>query len=1150
MECPKCGAEIDKSAIVCPNCKKVLKIICPECKTVNTKNTCRKCGKILVTKCAKCNKINLIKNKKCVKCGYPTEISAVLGESNTETFALLRIDFPNSDVVKAKLGSNQLYQKFKNNLDTLIVNYLNPLGVRRQIFNNETYIIRFNKDYTLSASANSAILSTIEIANIITKLNLKLQDKKNIALKCNFTIMKRTAKDNPYDIDAKFHANMIYQNGNKDKKVLDAFQVITDESFCEYYENNYTMDSLNSTLVDGEMKRFFEIDIKKHIKLDELIKDKALKYEDENIPQYIQNALIDQEKLSKNSLQEEQNFNEDGIYDIEMINFNEIKCLFVKTESINILDAIVQVLQQKPKGILAIKTPDIYQPYTLKILDTVDEVGIYSNIIPITCSKDLKYTPYGFFRELISSIFNYTISHKLLDTNDYSIFNNINGSDLVEDLIKLNQRNMESIDDARAGFLNVFGQLLQAIPNSCLYIENYDNMDEGSMLIMEQLFEHFNELGVSYLISYDKTFGLHKKAHFLLSEKHYTEIALTATSDEDLINSDRSFYEDIITDFYFKRIIKYACGSTLFLDFAVQYLLECGVYQYTKDSIVMVNPKTIMIPSSLDKLVQRRLQLLKEEEPETVKFLAILVMLGTRIDEKTILALNIQNWEKYGEKLAQIGYIYSFNDCIHFSNYNILRNCLTEILTEEEKKAIGEILFDRVFEEYIPSPLKAYFLDIMQDGEKVIYEWEKLANIGLSMGDLSAYSTCTQKILTSLEKYAANWDAQELESYKSTLFENISANMYEYNPEKDKELAEKALLFLQKNINTEGYMSLCTRMIQGSITHGDYMYALNLTHSVLSNLENSSMDPAAENFNIYSLLMSIIYVKLLFNIGAYGDCLDIGYNILNVIDSNKLENIEYTIITKDELQYLVTEMLGYIALVDVISLKEDVTEFLDTASKLLNFVPTTYEIFIQLQNLLQGKKLNIEIENVRENPITAIIYHFMTAFLFHKNNPEEFAQGVYKAKLIARQYMLYQFEIFADLLIAYAYINRKQYNKASSIIYKIISTSKEKGMNAITHIAWYIMSILNISEEKYDIAFGVLNNSNIQMEKNTNFSELLTMLNKVNMYKVLTKLNQQEQAQICLNQASFIMQKYGLNINLNIDNSSIMLENSIVNGDT
>ena len=216
MECPKCGAEIDKNAMVCPNCKKVLKIVCPVCRTVNTKNVCRKCGEILVTKCSKCGKINLMKNPKCVKCGYSNEISAVQGESNSDSFAVVRIDFPNSDVVKAKLGSNQLYQKFRTNFDAMIASYVSTLRVRRQIIKNDIYIIRFNRDYTFTSSANSAILATIELLNMITKLNVKLLKKKGVALRCNFSIMKRDADKNPYDIDSKFHANMVYQSSSKD----------------------------------------------------------------------------------------------------------------------------------------------------------------------------------------------------------------------------------------------------------------------------------------------------------------------------------------------------------------------------------------------------------------------------------------------------------------------------------------------------------------------------------------------------------------------------------------------------------------------------------------------------------------------------------------------------------------------------------------------------------------------------------------------------------------------------------------------------------------------------------------------------------------------------------------------------------------------
>lgn len=1145
MECPKCGAEIDKNTIVCPNCKKVLKIICPDCKTINTKNVCKTCGKILVTKCAKCGKINLTKNKSCVKCGFSTEKSAVIAESNTDEFAVLRIDFPNIDLVKAKLDSNKLFQKFKSNLDNLIKTYLSSINVRRQIYNTETYIIRFNKDYTLSSSANSAILTAVELANLITRLNLKLTEKFSTFLKCNFTIMKRSTEDNPYDINTNFQANMVYQSTDKDKKILDAFQVITDESFIGYYQENYNPQSLDSTLVDGVMIRFFEIDIKKFIKLDEILREINNKKSSQEIPNYIQNALIDQDKLAKDSLKEESKIDEDeDIYDIEMINFDEINCNFIKSESINVLDVVVKVLQQNPKGILALKASNAYQPYTLKLLSAVEEIGIYSNVIPLTCNDEMKYSPYSFFRELILAVFDYTISQKLIDTNDFSIFNNIDGKDLVEDLIKLTQRQMNNPDLIQNRYFQVFLSVLEAIPDTLIYIEDFEKIDESSMYALQQLFEHLDEVNISYLISYDKSFSLHKKSHVLLSRPYYTEVTLTPAPDEKIIEGDKNFYENIMTDFYFQRIMKYASGSTLFIDFAIQYLLECQVYAYTSTSIVMANPKTIIIPAGLDKIIQRRLILLQEENPDIVRFLTTIVLLGTRIDEKTILSLGFENWEDLGQKLAEMGYIYSYNNCIYFSNYNILRTALLEISATEQLQAIAQSLFEKVYSPELPSSIKAYLYNLMENGEQVIFEWEKLANVSLSMGDISAYLNCSSMILDSLDKYSQNWPAENLEMYKKSLFENIANNMTEYNPEHTKIIAEQALHNLQSSSNPDGYMMLCAKMVQGSIMYGDYLYAMNLAHSILSSMDKASIDPAAENFNLYFLLMSVIYVKILFNIGAYNDCLDIGYNILNVIDSAKLNSIEYTVVSKEEFIYLVTEMVGYIGIVDVITMREDAQEFFDITKKLLDFIPDEYSTFVQLQNLIKGKPVQINKNVASKNVFSALLYHIINAYVSYLNNPDNFAREIYKAKLIANETMMYQFELFADLLIGWAYIHRGQYKKASSIIYKIIKTAKEKGMNAIVHTGWYIMSILNIQEGKFDIAYGVLNNSNIQMEKRGTVTEFLTMLHKINMYKVLMNMNSQEQAQICLNQAAYITQKYGLNFNLNIDTEKIMLENS------
>lgn len=1148
MECPKCGAEIDKNAMVCPNCKKVLKIICPDCRAVNTKNVCRKCGKILVTKCAKCGKINLTKNEKCVKCGYSNEISAVQGESNADSFAVLRIDFPNSDVLKVAFGSISLFNKFRTNLDNLIVSYLNALHVRRQIIKDNTYIIRFNKDYTFSSSCNSVIQATIEILNLITRINIKLLKKKNVAFRCNFTIMKRDADKDPNDIESGFNANMVYQGETKEMKALEAFQVITDEDFYDVFNEHYKMEALDSILVDGEMKRFYELNLKEFIKMKEILEseaEKAKANDDIEVPNFVQTMLTEQEKLAKKTFAEENAEPEEDVYDVEMINFDEINCSFYKTENIKILDKIVEIIQKVPKGILAIKGSEMYQPYTLKLLSAVDETGIYNNIIPITCYDNMKYTPYSFFRDLISSIFEYAVSQKLFGTNDFSMFKNIDPENLVQDLIKLNQREMQDFEQTRNEYFQVFLAVLQSIPDTLIYIENFEKMDASSMFVLEQLFDHFEELNINYLISYDKSFSLHKNCHFLLSRGYYTEITLAPTPFENIISADKDFYKNIMTDFYFQRIAKYACGSTLFLDFAIQYLLESGVYSYTEYSIVMVNPKTIIIPSSLSKLIKRRLNLLCEDK-RALKFLAMSVLLGTRIDAKTLESLGFANWQQLAEKLADMGYVYFYNECMYFSNYNLVRKNVLEVLSEEDLKNLTKDLFNLVFVENMPNVSKAFLYEILDSKEKIIFEWEKLANINLSMGDFSSYLSCSDEILKCLDKYSASWQPDELEQYKLSIFENISNNMFEYEPEKFREIAEKALVYLQ-SYSAEGYTSLCTKMIQGSISHGDYMYALGLTHKLLSLMDKVSIDPAAENFDLNFLLMSIIHIKILFNLGAYNDCLDIGYNVLNVLDSQKIEVINYTIISKEEFKELVSECIAYIAIVDIISLKEDVNEFLGISSKLFDFIPEEYLIFCQLQNLMRGQPVTLDT-NYDGNLFSAILSRIIHVFIEFKDNPTAFAQEIYKAKLIAKESYMYKFELFADLMIGYAYIELGIYRKASSILYKIIKTSKEKGMNSITHLAWYLISMLDIKQGKYDIAYGVLNNSSIQMEKAGGISEYLTMLNKVNMYKVLMCTHAQDKAQLCLNQVSAIIKKYNLNFNLNIDIEKLMSENQDNNG--
>ena len=397
MECPKCGLEIDDKTIVCPNCKKVLKVVCPICKTVNEGNLCKKCGYVIITKCNKCGKVAPTANKRCPGCKFSLEKSVILNEANTDDFAMLTIDFPNLSEMKDTLGSVKLFNKFKVNLDKIIVDYVKTLGLRRQVI-DKTYVIRFYKDYSFNSSVNTAINATVEIMNLITRLNCKLSKKKNSAVRCNMFLLKKSIKNNPNDYQSGFNISLVHEASKDDEsRVLSSFQVITDTAMFNSLEKNYKLSPLNSVMVDGEMTMFYELDVKDLIVIDHTL------FEDEEddevqVPNFVQNMLIEQDKVDGETLlKAESPPDPDAIYDLQTINFNEINCDFIRTENIDVFYHIVNKLQSVPLGICGIKTAQMYVPYSLKIINEIQELGIYNNIISINCYDEMKYYPYAFF---------------------------------------------------------------------------------------------------------------------------------------------------------------------------------------------------------------------------------------------------------------------------------------------------------------------------------------------------------------------------------------------------------------------------------------------------------------------------------------------------------------------------------------------------------------------------------------------------------------------------------------------------------------------------------------------------------------------------------------------------------------------------------
>ena len=1123
MECPKCGYEVDDKAMTCPNCKKVLKLICPICRTVNESNTCKKCGFPIITKCNSCGKVNQTINKKCAKCGFSTEQSAILNDANTDIYAMMILELPNLDDIKNYIGT-KLMSKFKSNIDKVIKDVAKKSKIKCRIY-DKAYIFRFTKDYTFSSSVVSAMNTALQIIQEITKLNCKLQHKKNATIRCNVTLVKRETEDSPENVKSGFNVNFVNNAKLQGEELIkSAFQLITDSSVHDILKNDYTFEQLDSVVINDVMTMFYEAKIKDLIEIID-VEDEV---DEIKIPNFVQNMLMDQDKIDGHALSKMEAVHDpDAIYDMETIGLEDVQCEFMRVENADVLLHTVNRLQSYPKGILTIKTDEIYKPYSLKIINEIEALGLYKNIISISCYDEMKYAPYSFFRDLISAIFEYTVSQQLFNTNDFSMFANIDPDLIVKDLITLSMHNDANIFETRYKYYDIFASLLQAIPNSLIFIEDYEKIDAGSLDIMNHVLEVFDDLDISYLISYNKTFSLHKHSNFLLSKPYYCEILLKPTPFEKIIADNKELYKNILDSFYLQRIAKYACGSILFLDFAMQYLLELEVLKFTdKGELKIGKQETIIIPSNLNKLLVRRLNLMKDDK-EMLKFLASIMLLGTRIDIQTVDALGYENSEDLINKLSAMGYIYYYNNCLYFPNYNLLKENLLETINKDYLKEVANELFEKVFVDSIPSPTKAYLFNLLGDYTNEFLQWEQLSQIDLSLGDFCAYLHCTQRMLEIVSDKEKCDLVDNPEEYKNNLYQEISANIFEVIPNKTGDIANETLAHLERTSQKDEIIELSIKIIKACLNDGNYNRALELMHKVLALLPNASIDPNSANFDKNFFFMSIVHVIVLFNLGALKDCLDLGYKILEHVTPENLEKLILEEMNPQDFLAMLYDTVGYVALSNICLLHGNVGQFLELVKQDLPELPQSFQYFVILEKLIQGKLEEVpEIEISASDRFSPTIAFIISAFAFHIEDTKAFATEIYRAKINAKNCMLHKLEYICDLLIANSYIQINYLPKASHILYDVINESQMKGMAGVELIAWYFMSNIHLKERQYDTAYGVINNSIIQLERNRLHSELLIMLLNYNLFKVFMYKRDLEKAQLCIEQAMAITQKH------------------------
>lgn len=1138
MNCPKCNNEITESMLVCPNCKKVLKLVCPKCKTMNKSNTCRKCGFTIITKCHKCGKVNQTINDKCSKCGFSTHTSVAINSSNIDEFACLTIEFPNLDQIKPALGSTKLAEKFKTNLDSLILNYVSQSDLTREII-DEVYIVRLNKDSSFSESAHTAIKAAIDIQNLVTELNFKLDNLKNVSLECKIAVLKRDINSKPEEYKSGFDIKLINQDKTS-SKLLKSLQIITDQSIYEQVSDKYELNSLSATFVKNQMVMFFELNLKKYIKIPTPKKEKEAP------------------SLKLNVLEEENYEPEDeknDLYDVDAITFNELKCTFTKIKSINVIPTVVSQFKQNRKKVISIKCKKDSYPQTSEVLNSIENLKIFRKILRVTCHDEMKYKPYGFFSELISGMKNYSESPKNFASNNFDSFKDFDSSGYIKDMINLNERTFPHPEDVRYSLFEIFFEIFHTMSNTLIYIENFEKIDDTSHEVLQLLFDKFNSLDVSYLVVANKDFPLHKNSHFLLSNPDYLEIASRTTPFKEIIEREPQKYEGVLDSYYFRKIAQNTRGNLLYFKHAVNYLLEKNLLSQEGGAYSVTNFENILLPPQLDELIVRRLKHLAEQDEEgnegggtTNKLFSMLLLIGPRIDFATLKLLGVNDLKPL-KPLIDKNYIYAYENTVYIQNYNLYRANFMSGTPIEIKQEFTKEVLAKAFATQTSHPAETVLYNILEQGKQEFIVWDKLSRLNASMGDFSAYLNCSIKFLKLLDNHINEDSEKTIEDYKMEVYENISNLLYKYTPNEIHGIAQVILDNLEKTTDDKKIIDLCNKMLQGCLIGGNYSHALQLLHKILSRFTNASLNPADKNFNISFFLISLVKIEVMFSIGDLKGCMECGEDILNVINQENISKLKPESLSLKQFEEAIFDAMTFVAISKIILLQseDDLKAFTEKVKANIGKSPAVFGLFPTFEKLIKGKDVKEPLSLASdEDKFSKILSNLAVAFSEEPRDYQKFAGYIYQTKINAKFNKLSQIELICDLLIGYSYFKLGQDKKASAIYQSVLDTSTKNGLKLVTYLDWYLISLLKFELKDFEVAFGIANSAIIQLEKDSNAGNFIFFLFRVLLSKILIAKKQKESAELCLNNAKFLKEKYNLNYDINIDFTQLETEETKV----
>ena len=1047
MNCPKCKRTLPDNTTVCPYCKKVLALVCPICGTHNDNSTCSNCSYIILCKCSECGTINKTEDKYCRKCKAPTAVSAARRLTDNETCTALTISLGNATKLGKSLGEKKLLAKFLFKLKTMILGFAKEINAYALMPTETTFLLNFTENNTEYTTAQKAVKSAIKLLNIICNLNRTLRKELMFSLEVRVTVEQKKLEDffNVIQNADKIKLLDLYNVQNSDAKGL---QFIADQYIYQLLRREYPMDTLYSTERDGSVVSYYSLDIGKY-----LVPEKK----EDATPDDISASPM--KIITKKETDYEQELYKKSIEGIK------VSCKFEQIGAEKVFEHLKEINFTTGNRILSLRANPDRQLPTKLIIDTVRaQVPCYT----VICTNDTNLGPWSFFKALIAEIYESQAAQ-------FSI--GYPNDELIKSLRNATPPRYDSAESARLAYIEAFMALLSYLPQSVIYIENFEHIDVASMHILEEIFAKINQTKVSFIITNNRGYALQKNMPDLLNSFYYTEIFIgqmdTHAAITQIMDSD-----DFKETFFYKKIIDNAGASYLYCTQAINYLKDCGVLVDFNDKLVVTDAKTVIIPFNIDTLINTRLKRMSKE-PNKSLILAYSYILGPVIYLTTLEKLGLNIAENI-DALEKSGFICKYGNKIYIQNYKILRNSFKTTLKPEVLKYLASNILTKVYTDSNREYPAITSLDYLENYSLEFSKLYELSIITLQFGDYDTYLKMCITLLKLLKQLEKDISTEEISEYQADFYNNLTQLLYRYAPERVYPIAEALLQKALEQNDNEKIKTLSNMMLQGGLLTSNYTNALTLIQNILERTENCRLVDNAGNVNNKVFALSLVSIEIYFNLGYYDKCIRVCNDLLELLTPEKLSQLKPSVLTREQYVAHISESFIYYLLSHILTGNTELGEIIEKIQLALGIKPDGASELLNIAGLINGKTTSAAVPKGENSELFNKLYTSLADF---SGDFGKFAANVYEFKKTAAIQSKVPYTLLGDILVGFSYKSLGAFGKAEHIYNNVYTKAKQSSLYFITHLTAFFIADLAIIQNDYQLALQTITNSITVMER-------------------------------------------------------------------